>query len=94
MVLCDWAKMWSCYFEVIVKEKNEIEVFGDGKELGRFRFNVFVQKEKIFIAIRHIPLKIPTFEELKLPVEPLKKLLINGIFFSMLFNKKHSKITP
>ena len=29
------------------------------------------------MAIRHIPLKIPTFEELRLPVDPIKKLLQN-----------------
>ena len=61
----------------IFKEKHEIDFSVDGKESGRFRFNVFVQKEKVCIAIRHIPLAIPTFEELKLPVESIKKLLTN-----------------
>jgi twitching motility protein PilT len=36
-----------------------------------------VQKGVVCVAIRHIPLKIPTFEELRLPVEAIKKLLAN-----------------
>ena len=61
----------------IFTEKHEVDFSMDGKELGRFRFNVFVQKEKICVAIRHIPLKIPTFEELRLPADSLKRLLQN-----------------
>ncbi|MCG2725605.1 MAG: PilT/PilU family type 4a pilus ATPase [Elusimicrobia bacterium] len=61
----------------IFNEKHEVDFSVNGKELGRFRFNVFIQKEKICIAIRHIPLKIPTFEELKLPEESIKRLLTN-----------------
>jgi twitching motility protein PilT len=61
----------------IFTEKHEADFSVDGGELGRFRFNVYIQKTKICVAIRHIPLKIPTFEELRLPVESLKKLLVN-----------------
>ena len=61
----------------IFAEKHEVDFSVDGKELGRFRFNVFIQKEKICVAIRHIPLNIPTFEELNLPAESLKRLLKN-----------------
>ena len=59
----------------IFNEKHEADFSFDGGEIGRFRFNVFVQKGKLCVAIRHIPLKIPTFEELRLPVESLQKLL-------------------
>jgi len=46
----------------------------DGGEYGRFRFNVFRERGRTCIAIRHIPFKIPTFTELNLPVETLEKL--------------------
>ncbi|MCX5784098.1 MAG: PilT/PilU family type 4a pilus ATPase [Elusimicrobia bacterium] len=59
----------------IFNEKHEADFSVDGGEIGRFRFNVFVQKGKVCVAIRHIPRQIPTFEELRLPVESLKKLL-------------------
>ncbi|HAH31094.1 MAG TPA: type IV pili twitching motility protein PilT [Elusimicrobia bacterium] len=59
----------------IFNEKHEADFSFDGGEIGRFRFNIFVQKTKTCVAIRHIPRKIPTFEELRLPVESLQKLL-------------------
>ncbi len=49
----------------------------DAKEYGRFRFNVFRQSGKICMAIRHIPLQIPSFEDLTLPGDILKKMLEN-----------------
>ncbi|OGS56793.1 MAG: hypothetical protein A3J79_10330 [Elusimicrobia bacterium RIFOXYB2_FULL_62_6] len=62
----------------IFAEKHECDFSVDGgPELGRFRFNYFIQKNRPCVAIRHIPVKIPTFEELKLPVESIKKLLVN-----------------
>jgi len=39
----------------------------DGKE--RFRVNIFFQRKEIAIALRYIPQKIKSFEELKLPEE-------------------------
>ncbi|HNW43072.1 MAG TPA: PilT/PilU family type 4a pilus ATPase [Elusimicrobiales bacterium] len=61
----------------IFAEKHEADFSFDGGELGRFRFNVFTHKGKIGVAIRHIPLVIPTFEQLRLPIESIKKLLAN-----------------
>ena len=61
----------------IFEEKHEADFSFEGGELGRFRFNVFTHKGKIGVAIRHIPLIIPTFEELRLPVDSIKKLLTN-----------------
>lgn len=46
----------------------------DAKSYGRFRFNVYRQLGKICMAIRHIPPKIPSFEELNLPGEILRKM--------------------
>jgi twitching motility protein PilT len=41
--------------------------------LGRFRVNVYRQRDTIAMAMRAIPMKIPSFEELKLP--PSVKML-------------------
>ena len=49
----------------------------DAKSYGRFRFNVFRQMGKICMAIRHIPFKIPTFEEFHLPGDILRKIAEN-----------------
>ena len=46
----------------------------DAKSYGRFRFNVFRQMGKICMAVRHIPLKIPTFENFHLPGDILRKM--------------------
>ena len=46
----------------------------DAKEHGRFRFNIYRQSGKMCMAVRHIPLQIPSFEELSLPGETLKKM--------------------
>lgn len=46
----------------------------DAKSYGRFRFNIFRQMGKICMAVRHIPLKIPTFEEFHLPGDILRKM--------------------
>lgn len=49
----------------------------DAKEHGRFRFNIYRQSGKMCMSIRHIPLKIPTFEELSLPGDTLTKMAEN-----------------
>ena len=63
----------------IFTEKHEVDFSVDGGSsgVGRFRFNVYMQKGKLCVAIRHIPLTVPTFEQLKLPVDSVKKLLLN-----------------
>ncbi len=61
----------------IFSENHEVDFSYEVEGLGRFRINYFLQKSKPAIAIRHIPFQIPTFEELKLPVQPIKKLLTN-----------------
>jgi twitching motility protein PilT len=58
----------------IFNERFEADFSVDGGELGRFRFNVFRQRGKVCFSVRHIPSRIPTFEELRLPADPLKKL--------------------
>jgi len=61
----------------IFEEKHECDFSYEGADLGRFRFNVFMHKGKIGVAIRHIPLIIPTFDQLRLPVDSIKKILTN-----------------
>lgn len=63
--------------KAIFKKDHEVDFSLDGKGSGRYRFNVYLQKDKICVAVRHIPLKIPTFEELRLPEDSLKKILDN-----------------
>lgn len=56
------------------EEKGNVDFALDAKEHGRFRFNVFRQSGKTCMAIRHIPLQVPSFETLNLPGETLKKI--------------------
>ncbi|MCX7916874.1 MAG: type IV pilus twitching motility protein PilT [bacterium] len=64
----------------------QIKIFEETKELdfsyglegvGRFRINLHYQRGTIGIAIRPIKDKIPSFEELGLPSDVIKKILSN-----------------
>ena len=48
-------------------EKKEIDFSYNFEERGRFRINVFFQRGVASCALRRIPAKIPTIEELNLP---------------------------
>lgn len=61
----------------IFEQYSTVDFSLDAKAYGRFRFNVFHQSGKIAMAIRHIPLKIPTFKELNLPAAVLEKIADN-----------------
>jgi len=61
----------------IFEDNLEVDFSIDGGSAGRFRFNVYKQRGKVCIAIRHIPLAIPSMKELHLPEETLKKLASN-----------------
>ncbi|PIS47555.1 MAG: type IV pili twitching motility protein PilT [Elusimicrobia bacterium CG08_land_8_20_14_0_20_51_18] len=71
------APLLSDRHKKIFAENREVDFSYELPEFGRFRFNYFIQKNKPAIAVRHIPFVIPTFEDLKLPVESIKKLLLN-----------------
>ena len=59
-------------------EKNlSVDFALDAKEHGRFRFNIYRQSGKMCMSVRHIPLQIPTFEQLSLPSETLTKMTEN-----------------
>ena len=47
-------------------------------EIARFRVNAFKQRTKLSIAIRFISLKIPSMEDLHLPVATIKKIADNN----------------
>jgi len=57
------------------EEKKELDFSYGVSGLGRFRINLHYQRGSIGIAIRPIKDKIPTFAELGLPSDMLKKLL-------------------
>ena len=61
----------------IFEQYNSVDFSLDAKSYGRFRFNIFRQMGKICMAIRHIPYKIPTFDDLNLPGEILKQIADN-----------------
>ncbi len=58
----------------IFEQYSSVDFSLDAKSYGRFRFNVFRQMGKICMAVRHIPLKIPTFEDFHLPGDILRKI--------------------
>ena len=47
---------------------HELDFSHGVRKVGRFRFNVYQQREALACAMRVIPNKIPTIEELKLPI--------------------------
>lgn len=70
----------------IYQTKREVDVGYGVKGLGRFRVSVFKQRGTARIVLRHIPHKVPNFEELHLPsqIETLAKLergliLVTGV---------------
>ncbi len=48
-------------------QKGEIDTSFSSPGKGRFRINIYKQRGSYALAIRIIPLRIPTFEELRLP---------------------------
>ncbi len=54
-------------------EDGEVDFSYELKDVSRFRINIYKKREGLSIAIRLIPAKIPTIEEMKLP-EVLKKI--------------------
>jgi len=56
------------------EQEDELDLSLGIEGLSRFRINVFKQKNSIAVAIRAIPYKIKTFEELGLPVEVVSSL--------------------
>ena len=68
-----------------LEEKRQIDFSFRVKEMGRFRCNVYYQKDTISAAIRMIPLTVPNFDDLGVPMvlkelcrRPRGLLLITG----------------
>ncbi|MHB9154750.1 MAG: type IV pilus twitching motility protein PilT [Endomicrobiales bacterium] len=51
----------------IFRERREVDLASTFEGLGRFRINVFSQRGMINLALRVVPMKVPTIKELKLP---------------------------
>lgn len=49
------------------EQTREMDFSHGVKDVGRFRVNVYMQKETVGTAIRAIPTRIPSFEDLRLP---------------------------
>jgi len=71
-------------YQAVVKEKakalfdshGEVDVAYEHPDFGRFRINAYLQKGRKGIVFRSIKKRIPTFDELSLPVHILKKLAL------------------
>ncbi len=59
--------------DVFAKEM-EMDLAYSLEGVARFRVNVYRQKGSVGMTLRVVPMKLKTFEELNLPVEPLTKL--------------------
>ncbi|MBN1621926.1 MAG: type IV pilus twitching motility protein PilT [Endomicrobiales bacterium] len=53
--------------KAIFQKHHEIDLGVTFPDLGRFRINAFTQRGIVNMAVRAIPIKIPTIDELKLP---------------------------
>lgn len=58
-------------------ENKSVDFSLDAQDFGRFRFNVFLNSGKHCMSVRYIPFKIPSFEELNVPADTLKRILSN-----------------
>ncbi|MCQ2410879.1 MAG: PilT/PilU family type 4a pilus ATPase [Elusimicrobiaceae bacterium] len=58
----------------IFDQYKSVDFSMDAKSYGRFRFNIFRQMGKVCMAIRYIPSKVPSFEELHLPGDILRQI--------------------
>lgn len=61
----------------IFEQYNAVDFALDAKSYGRFRFNIFRQMGKVCMAIRHIPYKVPSFDDLNLPGDILRQIADN-----------------
>ncbi|MBI4347034.1 MAG: type IV pilus twitching motility protein PilT [Elusimicrobia bacterium] len=60
------------------EQHGEVDFSFQAGEVARFRVNAFRQRSKLCVAIRYIPMRIPTMEELKLTVATVKKIADNS----------------
>lgn len=58
----------------ILNERQDIDFIHEEPELGRFRVNIFIQRQTPAIVVRHVHSDVRSFEELNLPVELCQRL--------------------
>jgi twitching motility protein PilT len=56
------------------EKENELDLAYSVRDLSRFRVNVYRQRGTVAVTLRVVPLKSKSFEELNLPIEPMRKL--------------------
>jgi twitching motility protein PilT len=56
------------------ESEGELDTAYEAREIGRFRVNAYRQRGQTSFAFRHVESVIPTFEDLNLPAEELRKL--------------------
>jgi twitching motility protein PilT len=78
--------------EMFLREK-ELDFSYNFENRSRFRVNVFFQKDGISVALRLIPQKIPTLEELNLPTTLRRFTQPNQGFVLMTGPSSHGKST-
>jgi len=54
------------------EENSELDLSFGVEQLSRFRCNIFMQRGNVAMAIRQIPQKVPTFEELGIPKQVIE----------------------
>ena len=62
----------------IFESEQELDFSHSIEDVSRFRINVYRQRGTSALAMRVVPMKVQTFEELNLPAEPLRKLAMES----------------
>ncbi|MHB2026735.1 MAG: type IV pilus twitching motility protein PilT [Elusimicrobiota bacterium] len=62
----------------IFEQNGECDFSFEVAGAARFRVNAFRQRQRLCLAVRLIPMRIPTLDELRLPVATMKKIADNG----------------
>ncbi len=60
------------------EQRGECDFSFEVKDAARFRVNAFRQRQRLCLAVRLIPMRVPTIEELRLPVATVKKISDNS----------------
>ncbi len=62
----------------VYEQKGECDFSFQAGDTARFRVNAFRQRQLLCMAVRYISMKIPTIEELRLPVATVRKIADNS----------------
>ncbi len=67
-------KLITPHAKKIFDEKGECDFSFEVENVARFRVNAFYQRGRLSLAIRYIPVEIPSFQGLRLPSATLRKI--------------------